>query len=275
MSGPWRVPVLTYHGLHAPGWEYHENDHVALEQDLQLLDSLDVRVAPLELVVRHALGQSVRGMEDRKIVAISFDDGTDLDYVDFSHPDYGYLKSFHRILREAPKLAWDGGTPTATSFVIASPDARAELDRTCIAGRGQWRDDWWGEAAAEGVLGIGNHSWDHTHPTLGEIAIGKKHQGRFDSIEDFETADTEILRAEHFIREKTGDRSAALFAYPYGESNDFLATEYFPARRDWFNAAFTTAGAPLTAGCDTWRMPRFVCMEHWTSPEELSKIVLE
>ena len=37
MATEWRVPILTYHGLHAPGWDYAENDHVALEQDLERL----------------------------------------------------------------------------------------------------------------------------------------------------------------------------------------------------------------------------------------------
>lgn len=275
MGTSWHIPILTYHGLHAPGWEYQENDHVALEQDLDLLDSLGFRVVPLSVLVSHAFDKSISDLEDGKFVALSFDDGTDLDYEDFSHPDYGYLKSFRRILREKTGLGWDGTAPVGTSFVIASPEAREELDRTCIAGRGQWRDCWWADAAREGTLEIANHSWDHTHPSLKEIAVEGHHKGRFDLLEDFHSADQEILRAEKFIRRKTSERSKPMFAYPYGQLNDFLAEEYFPAREDWFKAAFTTAGEPLTAECSRWRIPRLVCGDHWRSPEELRSILAD
>lgn len=269
----WRVPVLTYHGLYAPGWDYHENDHVALEQDLAIIEGLGFTVVSLSAVVEHLFQQPDPGLEEGNFVALSFDDGTDFDYLDYHHPDWGYLKSFRSLLEAQPGLGWNGKTPTATSFVIASPQARAELDRTCIAGRDQWRDDWWREAAESGALEIANHSWDHTHASLKEIAVGKEHQGTFDSIEDFESADAEILRAESFIRKKTGGASVPLFAYPYGESNDFLAEEYFPARRQWFEAAFVTGGEPLTPECGRWRLPRYVCGEHWKTPEGLIRIL--
>ena len=275
MSEAWRVPVLTYHGLHAPAWDYHENDHVALEADLAMLRDLGFRIVPLSVLVAHRFEQPVPGLEGRKLAAISFDDGTDLDYRDFSHPDYGYLKSFNNLLLAQPGLGWDGGVPRGTSFVIASPEARTELDKTCIAGRGQWGDEWWAEAIATGALEIANHSWDHTHPTLKQLAVDLRHQGGFASIQDFETADTEILRAEQFIREKTGRRSVPLFAYPYGEWNDFLAEKYFPSREGWFSAAFTTEGRHLTADSSRWSLPRYVCGEHWNSPEGLKTILLD
>jgi peptidoglycan/xylan/chitin deacetylase (PgdA/CDA1 family) len=273
MSGKWRVPILTYHGLHAPGWGYHENDHIALEQDLDLLDRSGFKVLPLSLLVRQLFDPGAPQLGQGKLVALSFDDGTDLDYVDFSHPDYGYLKSFRNLLLEKDGLAWDGAAPAGTSFVIASPDARVELDRTCIAGRGQWGDDWWREAAEKSPLEIANHSWDHTHPSLSHLAVDPVHRGKFNTIGDFETADTEILQAEQYIRGKTRQASVPLFAYPYGESNDFLVNEYFPARREWFTAAFTTAGEPATEGCNRWQIPRFVCGEHWSSPEGLTDIL--
>lgn len=273
MSGDWRIPVLTYHGLHAPGWDYHENDHVALEQDLAMLDESDFKVLPLTVLVRLLKGELEPEPGRGKFVAISFDDGTDLDYVDFYHADYGYLKSFKNLLLEKKGLGWDGAAPVGTSFVIASPEARVELDRTCIAGRDQWRDDWWREAAQQGPLEIANHSWDHTHPSLDRLAVDEAHRGKFHTIGDFETADAEILQAERYIRDKTGRLSAPLFAFPYGESNDFLVNEYFPARRRWFSAAFTTGGEPVSKDCNRWQIPRFVCGEHWNSPEGLADIL--
>lgn len=269
----WSIPVLTYHALHAPGWDYHENDHVALEQDLEILASLDFRVIPLTHLVHLVAGDSETADAGGKLVALTFDDGTDLDYHDFSHPEYGHLKSMRRILKEAQDLGLNGGPPTATSFVIASAQAREELDRTCIAGRGQWRDDWWLDSARNGPLSIANHSWDHTHESLTELAVDAAHRGRFDTIKDFETADAEILQAEQYIREKTDGHSSPYFAYPYGHSNDFLANEYFPAREDWFRAAFTTAGRPVRASDSRWLIPRFVCGDHWKSPEGLMEIL--
>ena len=148
----WRVPVLTYHGLHAPGWDYHENDHVALEQDLGLIDELGFKVVPLSVLVNHLFCREDARLESGKFVAISFDDGSDFDYQDFSHPDWGYLKSFRNLLANWPQLGWDGCAPRGTSFVIASPAARSELDQTCIAGKDQWRDTWWREAAEDGPV---------------------------------------------------------------------------------------------------------------------------
>jgi peptidoglycan/xylan/chitin deacetylase (PgdA/CDA1 family) len=275
MRGGWRVPVLTYHGLHAPGWDYHENDHVALEQDLALLDRLGFKVAPLSALVSHLFRHADSRLEQGKFVALSFDDGTNQDYIDFYHPDYGYLKSFRSLLEERPGLGWDGGVPGGTSFVIASPEARTELDRTCIAGRNQWGDDWWLEAADNGPLEIANHSWDHTHPTLNDLAVDLCHQGKFNTITEFEAADAEILEAELYIREKTNRLSVPLFAYPYGQSNDFLVHEYFPARSKWFEAAFIGGGQPLTAAGNRWKLPRYVCGEHWNTPEGLIDILNE
>jgi peptidoglycan/xylan/chitin deacetylase (PgdA/CDA1 family) len=273
MTGAWRVPVLTYHGLHAPGWDYHENDHVALEQDLALLDRQGFRVVPLSALVSHLFCKPDSRLEQGKFVALSFDDGTNQDYLDFHHPDYGYLKSFRSLLDEWPGLGWDGGAPSGTSFVIASPEARTELDRSCIAGRGQWEDDWWLEAAEKSPLEIANHSWDHTHPSLMHLTVDLSHQGSFGTITDFEAADAEILAAELYIREKTNHLSVPFFAYPYGQSNDFLVNEYFPARNHWFEAAFISGGQPLTAASHRWKLPRYVCGEHWNTPEGLFKIL--
>lgn len=269
----WRVPVLTYHGLHAPGWDYHENDHVALEQDLGLIDELGFKVVPLSVLVNHLFCREDARLESGKFVAISFDDGSDFDYQDFSHPDWGYLKSFRNLLANWPQLGWDGCPPRGTSFVIASPAARSELDQTCIAGKDQWRDTWWREAAEDGLLEIANHSWDHTHRSLKSLVVGPEHRGTFRLIRTMKDADKEILQAEKMIREKTGGQSVPLFAYPYGELSDYLTDEYFPSRTDWFMAAFTTAGEPVTRESERWKLPRFVCGDHWRTADELRQIL--
>ena len=273
MTGNWQVPVLTYHGLHAPGWDYHENDHIALEQDLALIDSLGFKIVPLSVLVNHIFDTPDRRLNTGNFVGISFDDGPEFDYLDYHHTDWGYLKSFQTLLSQWPGLGWDGGVPSGTSFVIASPQARIELDRSCIAGKDQWNDRWWRNAIEQGSLEIANHSWDHTHNTLENLEVGAEHKGTFRHIRDFEQADAEILQAEKYIREKTGGLSVPLFAYPYGELNTFLTEEYFPARTEWFGAAFTTAAQPVTQDSNRWKLPRYVCGDHWKSPRELAFIL--
>lgn len=269
----WSFPILTYHALHAPGWDYDSNDHVALETDLARLRELGYRVVPLNMLVQHLFVKPIAALEKGPYVGLCFDDGTDLDYFDFSHPGYGELKSFHTILTGQAGMGWDGGIPVATSFVIASSQARTELDEACIAGRGQWRDSWWLEAARGGVLQIANHSWDHTHASLNSIVVDEQQRGHFAGIVDYESADAEILQAERYIRQKCKNASVPLFAYPYGEFNEFLTGYYFPARKQWFDAAFTTAGQPVTTASKRWLMPRFVCGLHWDTPAGLDAIL--
>jgi hypothetical protein len=107
-------PILTYHALHAPGWEYDTNDHVALEADLALLKQMGYRVVPLSVLVQHLFVKAIPSLQSGLFVGLSFDDGTDLDYFDFSHPGYGDLKSFHTLLTEQEVMGWDGGIPVAT-----------------------------------------------------------------------------------------------------------------------------------------------------------------
>lgn len=273
-----RIPVLTYHALHAPGWEYHSNDHIALERDLAVIRESGRRVVPLSRLVSHLFEQPDPDLNDRALVALSFDDGSDHDYRDYSHPDWGHLKSFRTLLTAAGDLGWDGGIPQGTSFVIVSPDARRQLDERLIAGRGQWQEDWWLPAAREGVLEIGNHSWDHAHPALDQVAHSDQTRrssmaGSFMAIDDQTAADTQVLQAEQYLENTLGHHRTGLFAYPFGEASDYLAGTWFPAHADRFQAAFVTGGDYVTARSDRWRLPRFVCGEHWRTPQELAAIL--
>jgi hypothetical protein len=271
------IPVLSYHGLNAPGTEYSNNDHVALEEDLRLIKRLGFRVAPLTEIARFASGRDATFLTEGNWVGLSFDDGTDRDYLDMDHPHLGRIKSFYTILKDSGRLrqqAWP--QPTGVSFVIASPEARAILDRTCIAGQDDWRDDWWPEAARSGVLGIGNHSWDHTHTSLDVIAQRDQRKGTFLGIDNLNDADAQIGRSEEYIRSRTGGLSTGLFAYPYGEAPDYLVDEYFPnfPERHHQVAAFTTAGEYVESGGNRWKIPRFMCGAHWKTPDELEKILM-
>lgn len=276
-----RVPILTYHALNASGWDYRTNDHVALADDLELLQELDYVIAPLRHVAEHISGEHVHDyLESSKCVGLSWDDGTNHDFVDYYHPDFGYLKSLTSVLvssalyvRQRSEHALTTPEPRATSFVIVSPYARQELDHACIAGRSQWRDDWWLPAAMQGALEIANHSWDHLHPALTTVRHSESARGNFATIRNEVDADLQIRDAQEYLVQKLGHLTSPLFAYPYGQSTEYLVHEYFPKHATMFLGAFTTDGDFATDSSNRWRIPRFVCGEHWTSRAELGQLL--
>lgn len=267
-----RIPILTYHALHA-------TDHVALAEDLCAIRSCGFRVVTLVSVIDALLREAPQ--PDGPAVAITFDDAPNFDWYDVERPDLGVVPSFARILREAGrKLSATGHLPrfpipTATSFVIASPEARTILDRTCIASLGEWRDDWWAEAHREGIVAIANHSWDHAHETLPEVAQRHQKKGTFEGIDTYGDADAQIRRAEDYIEAKLGRPSAHVFAYPYGAFIEYLCQEYLPRYQHEHRqrAAVTTHDEVLTEGSDRWKVPRFVCGWHWKDPDGLRYIL--
>lgn len=256
-----RVPVLTYHAINIHGNDYATNDHVALASDLATIARLGYRIVPLHRVV-DALDDPRLDLEDA--VAITFDDGSWFDWHDLDHPTCGPQRSFANILRD--HRARTGTFVHATSFVIASPAARAILDRTCMVGRGWWGDDWWPEAVREGLVAIESHSWDHNHDTLPETVQRDQAKGTFRTIDTHGEADAEIRAAADFIDAHCAPHRSTLFAYPYGESNDYLEREYFPRHRaeHRVRAAFDTTPAPVTRAAARWRLPRYVCGRDWT-----------
>jgi len=273
---PKKIPILTYHSLNLQGIEYPSNDHLALEEDLKLIRRLGFRVARLVDIARRTWERGASELDFGSWVGISFDDGVDYDYVDIaSHPYLGDVKSFYRVLKESRMEAADLPGPSATSFVIASPEARSVLDRTCIAGLDQWRDAWWREAAETGILEIANHSWDHTHPTLERVAQRDQQKGTFNCIDTLADADAQIAQANEYIDRVTAGRATPLFAYPYGDTPNYLVEEYFPneTARHKMLAAFSTAGDYATSQSNRWKIPRFVCGHHWKDPEGLQRIL--
>jgi peptidoglycan/xylan/chitin deacetylase (PgdA/CDA1 family) len=254
-----RVPVLTYHAMNIAGNDYANNDHVALAEDLRTIARLGYRVVRLHDVVDALLG--LRSADDlERCVAITFDDGSWFDWYDMEHPTHGPQRGFASILREH-------GAP-ATSFVIASPEARTALDRTCMLGRGWWGDEWWPEATREGLIAIESHSWDHQHDSIGLA-------GRFDVVDDYASADREIRQAADYIDALCAPHRASLFAYPYGQSSPYLTRDYMPGcmHEHRLRAAFTTEPAVVSASSSPWALPRFVCGNHWRSMTALEELL--
>jgi Polysaccharide deacetylase len=267
-----RVPVLTYHSNNVGGNDYADNDHVALAADLGRIHDLGFRVVPLARVVDALLGEAPESTVDGA-VAIAFDDGSWFDWHDIDHPTCGPQRAFAGILRDF--AARTGAAIHATSFVIVSPDARAILDRTCLAGRGWWGDDWWRQAEREGLIAIESHSWDHNHDTLPETARREQEKGTFRSIGTYADADAEIRQANDWLDAHCREPREGLFAYPYGETNDYLVREYFPGHVGVHRvrAAFATEPRPIESSSDRWNLPRYVCGRDWKSADELAALL--
>lgn len=254
--------VLCYHSTNVSGHSYELNDHVALRADLSALHA-----AGFELV--HA--SELAGAGDRPQAAITFDDGMVLDALDFEHPSWGHQDSFLRILRE--HHAATGQHCQAASFVIASPQARAELDRKDFLSLNVWHDDWWQDATESGYMTIENHSWDHNHPSLDRSVQRDNQRGSFLAIETHAEAMAEVAQASDYIERRCG-RRPTLFAYPWGEANDYLVEEFFPQHGAKLSIAAAFVTAPKAdRKISQWCIPRQVCGTDWRSPEEFAAIL--
>jgi peptidoglycan/xylan/chitin deacetylase (PgdA/CDA1 family) len=267
-----RVPVLAYHSNNVGGNDYADNDHVALAEDLRRIHALGLRIVPLSLVVDALLGEAPADAVDRA-VAISFDDGSWFDWHDLDHPTCGRQRSFANVLRDF--AVETGAAVHATSFVIVSPEARAILDRTCLIGRGWWGDDWWPLAEREDLIAIESHSWDHNHHTLPATAQREQRKGTFRTIDTYADADAEIRVANDWLDANARTRRAGLFAYPYGETNDYLLSDYLPNRtaEHRLRAAFGTNPQPVERTSPRWNLPRYVCGHHWASADDLVRLL--
>ncbi|MBN8887509.1 MAG: polysaccharide deacetylase family protein [Rudaea sp.] len=269
-----KVPILTYHSNNIAGNDYATNDHVALAEDLRTIARLGLRIVSAAEVVDALLGATPASSVDNA-VALTFDDGSYFDWYDMEHPHYGTQRGFAGILRDF--AAATGMRAHATSFVIVSPAARAVLDVTCMAGRDWWRDEWWPQAAAEGLVAIENHSWDHNHATLPQTVQREQRKGTFKSIDSHADADAEIRAAADWLDTHLSPYRSTLFAYPYGEWNDYLVREYLPqyAHEHRLRAAFTGEPQPVEANSNRWLLPRYVCGHHWKEPPELERLLRE
>ncbi len=272
--------VLTYHSHNISGNDYARNDHVALAADLELLHRMGATISSLADVGR-SIRLKVSDVPTRLNVALSFDDGPVFDFADFVHPEHGPQRSFLNIMRDfrtAHGVRALSGLH-ATSFVIASPEARRAMERSSDCGYTtipDWlSDDWWPEAVASGLMDIGNHSWDHVHHAPERIVAKSEQRDDFSLITDFDDAQAEIRAASDFIARRVG-APPRVFAFPFGHANEYLVKDYLPryAAGYGLEAAFGTGGV-ASEGDSVWSIPRIVCGAHWHSPEELERLLRE
>jgi hypothetical protein len=272
--------VLTYHSHNIAGTQYGVNDHVALAADLEILHRLGAEVVPLTTIAR-GLASGSAARDARVQVGISFDDGPVFDYEDFTHPKHGPQRSFLNILRDFRQFRGPRALPAlhATSFVIASGEARLAMERSPSSGYRfltDWLSDaWWRPAAESGFMDIGNHSWDHVHHAAPNVAIGRSERDNFEVVDNFADADGEIRPAAEYINAKIG-RVSTLFAFPFGHVNDYLVRDYLPNHGPslGLEAAFGTGGE-VKEGGSVWSIPRVVCGYHWRTPAEFERLIAE
>jgi hypothetical protein len=121
-----KIPILTYHSHKILGNSYETNDHVALHHDLRIMGAEGFLIVPLYWVVEWYLGKRKESLP--KCIAITFDDGCNLDWIDYEHPQYGFAKSFRGILLDFKAEVGDRQPYVhAPSFVIGSPMARRSI----------------------------------------------------------------------------------------------------------------------------------------------------
>ena len=276
--------VLTYHSHHVVGSDYARNDHIALAGDLEAITDTGCEIVSLETLIDGLLGTANGSAphDARAQVAITFDDGPIYDFEGFTHPQFGPQRGFLNIMRDFVSKRGRDAQPglNATSFVIASPEARRIIEATYDAqytyvGAGAMTDAWWNPAIDTGLIAIANHSWDHLHPALPRVAHSRQAKADFTQVLDAQDADAQIADADAFIGARTQGRNAPFFAYPFGQYNAFLVEQYLPenARRLGLRAAFAVKPRPITGHENRWCLPRFVCGDDWKSPEELLTIL--
>lgn len=276
--------VLTYHSHHVVGNDYARNDHIALPVDLELVTEAGCKIVSLDVLVDAFFNLAIAGREnnEKNLVAITFDDGPIYDIEDFIHPEFGDQRSFLGIMRDFRSWRGEQAQPSlsATSFVIASPDARRVIEGTYDAdytylGPGSMTDEWWNRAIDTGLISIANHSWDHLHPALPAVAHSSQVRADFTLVLTGDDADAQIAEAGRFIAARTGGRNAPFFAFPFGHYNAFLTESYLPshAHRLGLRAAFSTEPKPISGSESRWCLPRYICGHDWKHPEELSAIL--
>jgi len=271
-----RFPILTYHGVNVAGNEYATNDHLALASDLETIDRLGWRIVPLPGVVARWLAGDAEWAGGRTL-AITFDDGTDFDWRDLPHPVHGVQRSLYNCLADFRAAGPRPRDAHATSFVVVSRETREHIDRVGLAGRGWWTDAWWSTAAASGHAAIASHSWDHNHDLAAHLMGRPRETGTFRSIDTYALAEEEIAHATAHLRRVAPNPGDRLFAYPYGEANDYLVRDYFPHNhvRIGVDAAFGDGARPMSGDDDRWNLPRFVCGRDWSSPGGLEALLAD
>lgn len=258
--------------MNADSLEYYGNDHIALQQDLTILQQCGYRLIDGMAVVDFILGKQQFSRHDR-VACISIDDAPVLDYYDYQSPKIGLVESFRQIFWQSE--IFRRSKVAVLNFAIVDEAIRQELDVACMQGKGDWQSDWWQQAIADGLYDMANHSLDHMHGALLKTSHSRGEKGNFYAVDNYADADKQIRQAYDDLQAIVQQKATPLFAYPYGHASDYLLHDYFPKYQQEHGqyGAFTTAGDYATRDSSRWAIPRFVCGEHWRSPAEFTAIL--
>jgi peptidoglycan/xylan/chitin deacetylase (PgdA/CDA1 family) len=266
--------VLTYHSGNITGNDYATNNLVAFREDLRIIRRLGLTIIPLRTLA-DALIEHGSSRLPEHVVSITFDDGLDFDFVELVHPLHGRQPSVAGIMRE---FASEFQLPVhATSFVIASPEARAQIADNEMLGY-QWiSDSWWRQAVQSDLFHIANHTWDHVSPSVRHDAAEGQRRGSSQFIDNLAAAEQQIRRAREYIERVAPNPGSALLAFPYGDYSEFLVGDYLPDPRASHGtvAAFTGKPGTITPESNRWKLPRHSCGRDWSSPEGLAALLGE
>lgn len=258
------VPVFGYHSQNIFGNDYASNDRHALASDFEAIGRNGMKIISLSALIDWLAGDLPAEHVENAVVLTS-DDAPLFDYEDVEYADFGMQTSTRTILQH--------GNAHITLFAIASARARQEIGNDALGSGAFMSDHWWAEADASGWASIENHGWDHCHPAVSEAVGGT---GTFLGVNDYASCDQQVSRAADSIAVVTG-RRPELFAYPYGESSDYLRNHYFPLHMDQhgMRAAVTTIPGFAAGDTNRWDIPRFVCGRDWKSPEAFQALLLK
>ena len=266
------VPVLTYHPGYSTSSTYETSNLIAFREDLRMLDRLGFQIVPLSWVVEWVLGGRA---VPPQAVALTFDDGADSTYLDSLDADGNPRPSFLKVLEEFQAEVGVERQPYLhlTVFVIASSRAREEISQEADV----LNDYWWRAAQESPLIDLGNHSWDHNHQNV-QVRCDQAEpaQQGFLAIDTYAEAMCEVAHAAAVIHRVTG-LWPTLFAYPYGQSSDYLRDEYFPEflEQHRTQAAFGTEARPVTRDSSRWNLPRYVYGADWLTPAKLQQILAD
>lgn len=271
-----RGAIFCYHAQNCGDGKKAISDHESLQNNLDSIARFNLPILPLETIAR-ALTNPAGYALPRHFVGLSADDGTYLDWHDYQHPSLGPQKSFAGIVSEHCDRYALPKSGMLTSFVIANPEARALIDAECYGGLPLSSENWWQEAADEGLIHIENHSWDHAHPAVGDTALDPESLGSFHAVASQDIAADQITQAQLYINDncRQANRQSCLFAYPYGHTNDYLINQFLPSqgRKNGIIGAFSTERAFVTNDTNPYCIPRFVCGEAWEGSAQFDAIV--
>jgi peptidoglycan/xylan/chitin deacetylase (PgdA/CDA1 family) len=256
------VPVLTYHSQNIAGNDYATNDRQALASDIQAISQTGLRVISLSDFVDWLIGNLPEAFA-RNTIVLTSDDAPIFDYEEVEYCDFGPQTPTRSILRNS--------NAHITLFAIASQQAREEIGEDALGNASFMTNRWWREAGRSPSAAIENHGWDHCHPAVSEPVGGA---GTFFGVSDYESCDQQVNKAADSIAAVTG-RRPDLFAYPYGESSDYLKNRYLPEheKEHGMRAAVSTTPEYATRDSNRWDIPRFMCGRDWNSPEEFQVIL--